>query len=148
MDKSRILAKLGEVDGYLTELDAIVPATLEEYERGVAIKRASERLLHIAIEGVIDVCAILVKELKLGVPREEEDFFEKLSGKVITKETAAKLKDMKRFRNVLVHRYVEIDNAKVYDILKNNLEDFEEFKKEVTGFIKKKGKEGRKGERR
>lgn len=138
MDKNRILSKLDEIDRYLAELDNIVPETLGEYEESVAAKRASERILHIAIEAVIDVCAMLVKELKLGVPREEEDFFEKLTGKVITKATAAKLKEMKRFRNVLVHRYVEIDDAKVYGILETRLQDFEEFKNEIVGFIKRK----------
>lgn len=138
MDKSRILAKLDEIDGYLAELESIIPETLEEYEESIAAKRASERLLHIAIEAVIDACAILVKELKLGVPREEEDFFEKLTGKAITKETSAKLKDMKRFRNVLVHRYVDIDESKVYDILTSRLGDFEEFKNEILSFIQQK----------
>lgn len=141
MDKGRVLAKLDEIDGYLGELESIMPETLEEYEKSIASKRASERLLHIAIEAVIDACAILVRELKLGVPKEEEDFFEKLSGRVITKETCAKLKEMKRFRNILVHRYVEIDDARVYELLRTRLGDFEEFKAQVLDFLKQKEKE-------
>lgn len=142
MDKARILGKLDEIDRYLGELDGLIPETLDDYRESVAIKRASERLLHIAIEATIDTCAILVKELKLGVPKEEEDFFEKLSGNVLTEETVGRLKEMKRFRNVLVHRYVDVDDAKVYEILETRLGDFEGFKKEVVAFLKK--KEGRK----
>ncbi len=142
MDRARILGKLDELDGYLGELDRVIPETLEEYEGSVVVKRAVERLLHISIEAVIDVCAILVKELKLGVPSEEEDFFEKLSGRVISKETAGKLKDMKRFRNVLVHRYVDVDDARVFHILETRLVDFGEFKKEVLGFIRRKEERG------
>ena len=137
MDKARVLAKLDEIDGYLGELADIVPDTLKEYEESVAFRRASERLIQIAIEAVIDVCAILVKDLKLGVPRDEEDFIEKLSGKVVSKKTAEKLKDMKRFRNVLVQRYVEIDNTKVYDILRTRLGDFKDFKREVIDFLRR-----------
>lgn len=128
MDKARVLSKLDEIDGYLGELDAVIPETLEEYEGGIAVRRASERIIQIAIEAVIDVCSLLVKDLKLGVPKDEEDFIEKLSGKVLTKETAEKL-----------NRYVDIDNARVYDILKTRLGDFQDFKKEVIEFVTKEG---------
>jgi len=92
MDKARVLAKLDEIDGYLGELADVVPDTLKEYEASVAFRRASERLIQIAIGAVIDVCAILVKDLKLGVPRDEEDFIEKLSGKVISKKQQRSLR--------------------------------------------------------
>lgn len=136
MDESRILVKLDEIDGYLRELDAAVPETLEEYERNVVKRRASERLLHLAIEGTIDVCAVLVKELDLGVPGEEENLFEKLSGQVLSEDMVDTLREMKRFRNVLVHRYGTIDDAKVYHLLTNRLHDFRTFKEEVLNFLK------------
>jgi len=44
---------------------------------------------------------------------------------------------MKRFRNVLVQRYVEIDNTKVYDILRTRLGDFKDFKREVIDFLRR-----------
>ncbi len=139
MDKNRILVKLDEIDGYLRELDDVVPASVEEYRESAVKRRASERLLHLAIEGTIDICAMLVKELRLGVPGKEEDLFDKLSGRVLSAEMADMLREMKRFRNVLVHRYGTIDDEKVYNILSKRLVDFEDFKKQVTGFLKKAG---------
>jgi len=58
---------------------------------------------------------------------EEED--------VIGKELATKLEDMARFRNLLVHRYGEIDNERVLEIVKRNLGDIQEFEKEIAKFI-------------
>jgi len=139
MDKNRILVKLDEIYGYLRELNDIVPASAGEYRESVVKRRASERLLHLAIEGTIDICAMLVRELRLGVPGEEEDLFDKLSGRVLSTDMADRLREMKRFRNVLVHRYGTIDDDKVYTILRNRLVDFEDFKKQVTGFLKKAG---------
>lgn len=55
---------------------------------------------------------------------------------VIGKELATKLEDMARFRNLLVHRYGEIDNRRVLEIIKHNLKDIEEFEKEIEKFIK------------
>ncbi len=139
MNKNRILVKLDEIDGYLRELDDVVPASAEEYRESMVKRRASERLLHLAIEGTIDICAMLVKELRLGVPGKEEDLFDKLSGRVLSAEMADRLREMKRFRNVLVHRYGTIDDGKVYTILSERLVDFEDFKQEVTDFLKKAG---------
>ncbi len=62
----------------------------------------------------MDICALLVKELKLGLPSAEEDFLEKLSGRVLESATVDKLKNMKRFRNVLVHGYTKIEDEKVF----------------------------------
>ncbi|MCK5333430.1 MAG: DUF86 domain-containing protein, partial [Candidatus Aenigmarchaeota archaeon] len=37
------------------------------------------------------------------------------------KSLSKRLKDMKGFRNVLVHRYAQLENERVYDLLENNL---------------------------
>ena len=47
------------------------------------------------------------------------------------------LKKMKGFRNILVHRYAEVDDELVFEFLRNDIKDFELFKKEVLAFLKK-----------
>jgi len=82
-----------------------MPQNLEEYIESIEERRACERLLQIAIECILDICALLVKELKLGLPSQEEDLFAKiLKKRVITEEMERKLRSMKGFRNILVHR--------------------------------------------
>ena len=61
------------------------------------------------IEICIDISQLLVKELKLGLPTEEESVFEKLEqSKVISPALKRKLIEMKKFRNVLIHKYTGI----------------------------------------
>jgi uncharacterized protein YutE (UPF0331/DUF86 family) len=43
---------------------------------------------------------------------------------------------MARFRNRLVHFYYRVDDKEVYDILKNNLLDFENFIESIELFLK------------
>lgn len=136
MDKERILAKLDEMEQYLSELQSIIPDSFEEYQRSIKTKRAAERLLQITIEAVMDTCALLVKELKLGLPSAEEEFLEKLEGKVLEPATLENLKRMKSFRNLLVHGYAKIDDAKVFEILEDRLGNFEDFKAQVLKFLK------------
>ena len=134
IDKERILSKLAELDSYVEEIKKIIPKNFDEYKT-IEKKRACERLLHLSIECVIDVCSLLVKGLDLGIPSEEDDMFEKLEKKVITTSMKNKLKLMKGFRNILVHKYSKIDDKLVYKNLKN-INDFYEFKKQITVFLR------------
>ncbi|MBI5252984.1 MAG: DUF86 domain-containing protein [Euryarchaeota archaeon] len=136
MDKERILAKLDEMEQYLGELQSIVPDSFEEYAASMGTRRAAERLLQITIEAVMDTCALLVKELKLGLPSAEEEFVEKLKGRVLEPATVENLKRMKSFRNLLVHGYAKIEDQKVFEILEDGLEDFKDFKTQVLKFLK------------
>jgi len=78
LGRERILAKVNELDGYLNELNGIAPRSFEEYQN-VEKKRASEGLLQLSIEVVIDICHLLVSGLRLGLPAEEDDLFKKLA---------------------------------------------------------------------
>jgi len=137
LDKSRILSKLDELDMYLNELQSIMPTNYKEYANSIEKKRACERLLHILIECTIDICTLIVKDLRLGLPAEEEDVFEKLRQKeIISKQMQRKLKAMRGFRNILVHRYSGIDDRLVFENLKKT-NDFKEFRKEISRLLKK-----------
>jgi uncharacterized protein YutE (UPF0331/DUF86 family) len=137
IDRDRILTKLDEVDGYLVELRSIAPDRLEEYLKGIEKRRACERLLQVCIDGVIDVCALLVTGLRLGLPGEEDDLFEKLAGRaVISRQMGATLRQMKGLRNILVHEYGRLDDALVLEVIQTRLEDFAVFKGEVLAFLR------------
>lgn len=136
MDEKRILSKIDELDSYLNELSKIKPVTLEEYEKSIKDKRACERLLQISIETVIDIANIIVSELKLGIPSDEDMLFDKLKQKnIISEKMTLTLKEMKGFRNILVHNYGEVKNELAFENLEE-LGDFEEFKEEILRFLK------------
>ena len=114
-----------------------VPDTFDAYSKNLEKRRFCERTLQLAIETCIDISQLLVKELKLGLPTNEASLFEELEkNKLISKKMCAKLKEMKRFRNVLIHKYVEIDNHIVFINATKNLTDFVMFKKEIVKILK------------
>ena len=80
LDRERVLAKLDELEGYLRELEAIAPCNLTDYQR-TEKKRACERLVQISVESVIDLCHLFVSGLRLGLPGDEDDVFQKLRSK-------------------------------------------------------------------
>ena len=137
VDRERILAKIDELDGYIRDLQTIAPQNLTAYKQ-IEKKRACERLLQIAVECVIDICNLLVSGLRLGLPAEEDDLFEKLAQAGLF---SAQMKDtarrMKGCRNILVHEYGTVNDAIIYQAVTTELGDFAEFKKEILAALQK-----------
>jgi uncharacterized protein YutE (UPF0331/DUF86 family) len=136
LDRERILGKIDQLEGYLRDLRTIVPQDFAAYQK-VEKRRACERLLQLSIEAVIAVCHLLVTGLRLGIPAEEDDLFEKLEAAgVISPQTRETLREMKGFRNILVHEYARIDDRMVYEVARSRLGDFETFKEEILRYLK------------
>lgn len=127
---------LDQLDRYYKELQETIPKNFKDYQETI-IKRSNERITQLLIEICIDISNLLFKELKLGLPEEEENVFEILAkNKVISENMSNKLKNMKRFRNILIHRYGQINDKTAYENIKKNKKDFIEFKKEILDFVK------------
>jgi len=122
-DRNRILVKLDEMDRYLRELGEILPEE-DEYHRDLIKRRACEKTIELAIESLIDVAALIVSSERFGLPSDEESIIDLLvENKVITPDMGEKIKDMKGFRNILVHKYGRLDDRLVYRFLTENIDD-------------------------
>jgi uncharacterized protein YutE (UPF0331/DUF86 family) len=139
VDRERLLTKLDELDTHLAELRSIAPTDFNDY-LAVEKRRACERLLQISVEAVIDTCALLVSGLRLGLPAEEDDLFERLAARgVVSGGMAETLRRMKGLRNLLVHEYGRIDDRLVFETVRNRLGDFDAFRGEVLAFLRRSG---------
>ena len=135
LDRERVLAKVDKLDTYLNELNQIIPVNFEEY-RLVEKKRGCERLLQLCIECIIDISKLFVSGLRLGLPSEENDLFDKMKKKkIISEAMTSTLKEMRGFRNILIHEYAAVDDEIVFGALKTKLEDFRKFKEEVLNAL-------------
>jgi len=133
LDRDRIITKIDELEGYLKELRSIIPEGYDEYLLSIEKRRACERLLQISVECIIDICGLLISGLRLGLPSEESEIFEKLFlNNIVSEEMKDTLKSMKGFRNILVHDYAKLDNALIYEIATTRLIDFERFVKDIS----------------
>lgn len=132
LDRDRILAKLDELDGYGRELRQIVPQTIEEYLRKVEKRRATERLLQISVECILDVCHLFVSGLRLGLPAQEDDLVGRMDAAgLISPDLAGLLRRMRRFRSILVHEYGEVDDHIVFETARERLNDLVRFRGEI-----------------
>jgi uncharacterized protein YutE (UPF0331/DUF86 family) len=139
VDRERILSKLDALDNHLAELRSIAPSRFENY-LPTEKRRSCERLLQISVEVVIDTCALLVTGLRLGLPAEEDDLFDRLAQRgVVSAAMAETLRRMKGLRNLLVHEYGRIDDRLMFETVRARLGDFDTFKGEVLAFLRVSG---------
>lgn len=133
--RERILTHLRQIDAYLEELDQVFPSSSEDYCRSFMVKRTTERLIQIIIESMMDIAALLCRDINGGIPGDEENILDKLSGRCLSPTMVATLKQMKGFRNILVHGYLHVDDQLVFETVETGREDIRKFNEEVTGFL-------------
>ncbi len=135
--KKRIFAKLDEMHLYLEDLEQFLPSNVENYQEDRQVRRACEKTIELAIETVISIISIIVSHQKFGLPKSEDDLITIVENKkVISRPLATIIREMKGFRNLLVHRYAEIDDLQAYHTLSEDLRDFATFEKEIRTHLK------------
>ncbi len=134
--RKRIVVKLDEMKQYVEDLEMMIPRSLEDYEEDLIIRRACERTVEAAIETVLKVSAMIISSEKMGLPQNEETIFDLLKKQqVISSTLSSKLKKMKGFRNLLIHRYEHIKDDLVYEFINNQIEDFYKFEKTIKSYL-------------
>lgn len=106
--------------------------SLDEYLDDGNIQAIVERRLQLAIQVCMDIANYLIGQLGLSAPDEQENVFLVLGREgVISSDLAKRMVGMVRFRNILVHDYLEIDSNIVYRNLAEGLDDFDEFAQQI-----------------
>jgi uncharacterized protein YutE (UPF0331/DUF86 family) len=90
--------------------------------------------LVVAIEAATDVADHLIASEGLRLAAGYADSFRSLEeAGVLPTDLAASLADAAGFRNLLVHRYADIDDGRVIEIVRNRLTDLEAFVELIAG---------------
>lgn len=107
----RIKDKIKEIETYLMQLEEIVPDSLGEYQEDFKAKAACERYLERLVEAAEDLAFLAIKHLDLESPEEEKEIFQILfRARIISSNLSDELKRAKGMRNVLAHKYGQIDD--------------------------------------
>ncbi len=101
------------------------------------MQRVVERTLHLMIETSIDIANHILSDMGLRMPTTYADTFSVLKeAGIISENLSLRLQKMARFRNIIVHRYEEIEPEIIISVLRKNLRDFVLFKKAILKFLK------------
>lgn len=135
IDVERIKRRAEEIRGCLEKIRRYieVPNFWEDERNILSVKL----LLLQTIEAAAAICShIMAKKEKKAVSSFSECF--ELMGEkgIIEKALSDRLKRAVRFRNILIHKYWEVEDRKVVDYARSNLSDFEQFLQEILKNIK------------
>ncbi len=133
-----IESKLNDVIESIAVVEENLPEGLGEFLNLGLIKEGIYKKVEFAIESVIDIFNIINSDLRLGVPEMEEDIINNLrKNNILDNKILSLIAEMKKFRNILVHKYGKIDDKKAFEDIKDGLKDFEQIIKEIENFLEK-----------
>ncbi|HEX7408045.1 MAG TPA: DUF86 domain-containing protein [Candidatus Binatia bacterium] len=96
-----------------------------------------EHGLQLAIECVLDISSHLVAGEQLGTPESYRQVIELLGeGGILPAEFVNRVRGMPGFRNILVHDYLRVDTAVVWDLLQRGPAQFREFIRHIAAHIR------------
>ncbi len=121
--------KISEIGGYLTEIEEKAPDNLENYLKSRDAQLICERLFEITIEAIIDLVFVFINEKKMNMPEDDESALDLLTEKnIISLNLAKKLREARRMRNIVAHKYGRIDSSLVFNAIREELpRDIREF---------------------
>ena len=137
----RIKEHLKLLNKYYLLLADVRKKKFKDFENDAILQGSSERFLQLAIESCLNIGNRLISleqfRKPTDTPETYADIFVQLRNiGVIDHSFCDRFVKMAKFRNRLVHMYWEIDKKKVYEIIRDNLEDFKLFEQNVVKFLK------------
>lgn len=140
LSRQKILAKMEKLHEYLGYLRALRKETRSQkvFLSDFHLFGNTERYLQLSIQAIVDITHLLILELGLKRPEDNYEAISLLrSQKIISSVLAHILTKMIGLRNILVHEYEQVDERKIYRVLKERLEDFEQFNQEIKKHLKR-----------
>ncbi len=132
LNAALIQARFEDIHESLKRLEAIRQQPREAFLENADLRDLASYRLLVAIEAAIQICYHVSAQVLHQAPSGYAECFALLSeGGIIPGTLGKRLQRMARFRNVLVHRYWDVDYSRVYDVLQHDLSDIREF----MGFI-------------
>ena len=137
----KILEKVQNLDEYLNYLNCLREETKSEenFVKDFHLFGLAERYLQLSIQIMIDILNLIIIEEELEKPEGNQEIISLLFNYgVISESLASRLDGIVGFRNILVHEYGKIDRKRVYQHLRERLNDLKDFKKEILKWLKEK----------
>ena len=137
IDIEKVKQRITEIRENVEKIKKYSSLSDEDFKKDERNILAIKFLLLESIEACGNICVhILAKKIFKASSSFSECFENLHKSKVIGEDLSIRLIKMARFRNILVHRYWEVDNQKILDYARNNLEDFNLFMKAIVDYLR------------
>ena len=140
VDLENISNRLDKLHEYIEYLKHYQKKPFAELQEDYTLQGAVQHYLQLSIESLMDIGELIISSLRLQKPDTGAGIFEILAQKgIITRPLAENLRQAAGFRNILVHDYIKINLALVYQHLQNDVKDLDQFARTIAEYIKMQG---------
>lgn len=134
MAYNRIIARIEIIEEKLSDLEQWLPLSLNQYMEDKKGQAAIERTIQIIMQAIIDISIQFLKLFKLEIPQSEMDIVDLLQPYIQNIEI---IKELKKFRNFIVHIYGKIDQQKIFTYATQMKKDIPKLVEEFKQIIEK-----------
>jgi uncharacterized protein YutE (UPF0331/DUF86 family) len=135
LDRLRELA--GHLRNAVRELREIGQTPKEIFLKDSRLVNSAKYLLIVAAEAALDICNHLAARKGGRSPTDYADCIAILAEMgALDEELTQRLIRMARFRNLLVHLYWKVEDAEVYRIIREELDDFDRYLVSIGRYLK------------
>lgn len=133
VDEEIVVDKLRHINTYTNDLKEMRGMDKETYLAEMVTQRAVERTFMNLIQSCIDLAQHIRAAEGLGPTGTSKKEIEALgNADILSRDTQEGLEEAVGFRNILAHRYGDVNHDVVYDVLHDDLHYFEQFQQEVA----------------
>ena len=132
VDRDVILAKTGAVKKYLKRIQNVSNITLQIFLEDNNVQDIILFNIQLAVQNCIDIAAHIISTEDMGIPGSTNEMFYLLEENTfINNLLTEKMVKAVGFRNLIVHEYGKLDLKRAYNISQNDINDLDEFLKEI-----------------
>lgn len=137
LDTNRLKRLLGEIEEALKVLEETTSLDEETYLDNMAIRYAARYAIVAMVEAMAIAGLHMLEELYGESPETYAEIFDALGRRgIIKRSLAEKLRRLAGLRNIVVHRYWEVDDVRIkLEAQANGILAVKEFMRELTKFL-------------
>ena len=133
-----IKIKLAKLEEVVNLLERYRQYAEKDFINNPTLSGAAKYNLILGIEIIVDIGNHFLSEVYGAHPGEYREIIEMLGEhEIIPKEFSKENIDMAKFRNLLIHEYIKVDEEKVYNNLQKAPDIFRNFAKYYLEFLEK-----------
>jgi uncharacterized protein YutE (UPF0331/DUF86 family) len=120
--------RLSMLESVLADLRRLATLPRETFLQDRGLQAQAERWLHLAAEAALDIAHHLIADRGFRSPSTYREAFQVLKENGILDDAlAVDMMGWAGLRNVLVHLYLDVDHAKLHEILTGDLDQLERY---------------------
>ncbi|WP_256546833.1 type VII toxin-antitoxin system HepT family RNase toxin [Halobellus inordinatus] len=133
VDEEIIVDKLRYINQYTNDLKQMRGMSKAEYVDDIIVQRAVERTFMNLIQSCIDLAQHIRASEGLSPSGTAKNEIETLGNAgILSSDVQEQMEEAVGFRNILAHRYGDVNHDVVYTVLHNDLHWFDQFQQEIA----------------